>query len=45
MKRLNDYGIILLFATLHLAVSLLSRLVGFHDELALTLLTMILSPT
>ena len=43
MKRLNDYGIILLFATLHLAVSLLSRLVGFHDELALTLLTMILS--
>ncbi|MBR1407254.1 MAG: histidine kinase [Bacteroidales bacterium] len=43
MKRLNDYGVILLFALLHLAVSILSRLVGFHNELALTLLTMILS--
>ena len=43
MKRTNEYSIILLFATLHLVVSLASRLVGFHDELVLTLLTMILS--
>ena len=43
MKRLNDFGIILLFAVLHLVVSFLARLVGFHDELVLTLLTMMLS--
>ena len=43
MKRLNDFGIILLFAVLHFVVSFLARLVGFHDELVLTLLTMMLS--
>lgn len=43
MKKLNEYGIILIFALLHAAVSLASRIVGFHDELALTMLTMILS--
>ena len=43
MKRLNDFGIILLFAALHFAVAILSKLAGIHNELVLTLLTMIMS--
>ena len=43
MKRPNAYGIILIFALLHAAVSLAGRLIGFHDELVLTLLTMTMS--
>jgi len=43
MKHLNEYGIILLFALLHAAVSLVARFVGFHELLVLTLVTMIMS--
>lgn len=41
--RINEYGIILLFALLHSAVSVVARLVGFHELLILTLLTMYMS--
>ena len=43
MKKPNAYSIILIFALLHAAVSLAARFIGFHDELALTLLTMTMS--
>lgn len=43
MMKLNEYGIILLFALLHSAVSLIARLVGFHELLFLTMLTMYMS--
>ena len=43
MKHLNEYGIILIFALLHAAVSLVARFVGFNELLVLTLLTMIMS--
>lgn len=43
MKRNNEYGVILIFALLHAAVSLIARFVGFHELLILTLLTMIMS--
>lgn len=43
MMRFNEYGIILLFALLHSAVSFIARLVGFHELLILTMLTMYMS--
>ena len=43
MKKINEYSIILIFCVLHAAVSLASRLIGFHNELVLTLLTMLMS--
>jgi len=43
MKRPNEIEIIVLFAILHVVVSLTARLIGFNDELALTLLTMLMS--
>ena len=43
MKHINEYGIILVFALLHAAVSLVARFVGFHEVLVLTLLTMMMS--
>ena len=43
MKHINEYGIILVFALLHAAVSLVARFVGFHELLVLPLLTMMMS--
>ena len=43
MKRINEYGIILIFCVLHALVVLAARLIGFHNELVLTLLTMLMS--
>lgn len=43
MKRINEYGIILIFCVLHALVVFAARLIGFHNELVLTLLTMLMS--
>ena len=43
MKRINEYGIILVFCVLHALVTFAARKVGFHNELILTLLTMLMS--
>lgn len=43
MARIKEYSIILIFCVLHAAVSFASREIGFHDEMALTLLTMLMS--
>ena len=43
MARIKEYNIILIFCFLHAAVSFASREIGFHDEMALTLLTMLMS--
>lgn len=42
MKKLSDFWVIQVFVLLHVAVALLSRLLGLSDELLLTLLTMLL---
>ena len=39
----NDFWIIFLFALLHGVVTFIARVVGFHDELLITMLTMIMS--
>ena len=43
MKKPNAYLIILIFALLHAVVAFAGRLIGFHNELVLTLLTMMMS--
>jgi len=43
MNRIKEHSIILIFCILHAAVAFASRKIGFHDELALTLLTMLMS--
>lgn len=43
MGRINEYGIILVFALLHSAVSIVARIVGFHELFILTMLTMYMS--
>lgn len=43
MKPLKEFWIILMFALLHAGVTFLSRVAGFHDELLITILTMIMS--
>ena len=43
MARIKEYSIILIFCVLHAAVSFASREIGFHDEMTLTLLTMLMS--
>lgn len=43
MKRINDCGIILIFCVVHALVAFASRRIRFHDELVLTLLTMLMS--
>lgn len=43
MKRINEYGIILVFCVLHALVTFAARRIGFHNELILTLLTMLMS--
>ena len=42
MRSLKVSGIIHLFAVLHAAVALLCRVAGVHDELVLTLLTIVM---
>ena len=43
MGKIKEHSIILIFCFLHAAVSFASRKIGFHDELILTLLTMLMS--
>lgn len=43
MARIKEYSIILIFCVLHAVVSFAAREIGFHDEMALTLLTMLMS--
>lgn len=43
MNRIKEHNIILIFCILHAVVSFAARRIGFHDEMALTLLTMLMS--